>query len=253
MRMRVAVMADLHIAAEADQRQRRYRAQLQQAIAAINSIDAAVVLIAGDLTQNGSPAEMRAFHAELSALKPPVLSVPGNHDVGDAWTTDNPISCERVKQYEQASGEIAFVRSLDGLRVIGLTSSLYGSGLAREEEQWQFLQASLAAPFSGWTLLLQHHPLYVNDQAEPASYWNVSPAPRARLLELLSQTGACAVVAGHLHRPHVQRVQNSSLLTAPPVSFGLPAGKQPEGWLQLDFDAAGNIAWTIHSVGEVAL
>jgi predicted phosphodiesterase len=76
-----------------------------------------------------------------------------------------------------------------------------------------------------------HYPLFLKDLNEPGGdYWDVEPAPRTRLYQLLKQGGVKIVLTGHLHRPLVNRRDGILFVTTPPISFGLPRGKQPEGW-----------------------
>ena len=60
-----------------------------------------------------------------------------------------------------------------------------------------------------------------------------------RLLELLKKGGVSTYLSGHLHRPLTNRMDGMLLVTTGPVSFGLPRGKQPEGWTLVIVPAQG--------------
>jgi len=72
--LRVVAGADLHCDAGPESLSR-----LRAAIRALPAAD--LVLLAGDLTANGLPAEARAVVELFAAVEPPVLAVMGNHDL----------------------------------------------------------------------------------------------------------------------------------------------------------------------------
>jgi hypothetical protein len=61
-------------------------------------------------------------------------------------------------------------------------------------------------------------------------YWNVEPAPRARLLALLKRGGVHILLTGHLHRPLTNHLDGMVLVSTLPVSFGLPRALHVQGW-----------------------
>lgn len=233
--VRIALVTDTHTTRGTLEDQPLYKGHLAQVIAAVNAAHVDFVLVAGDLTQGGKPEEMSDFAAQIKGFQATTLVVAGNHDVGGKHIPgqEGGMTAERAARYEQSFGPSFWTRTLDGVRVIGLNASLFGSGLPREAAQWQFLEAALSPAQHQPTLLLMHYPLYLDKPDEPGgAYWNVEPAPRARLLALIKKNGhVLTVLTGHLHRPLVNKTPEGVLLyTSPPVSFGLPRGKQPEGW-----------------------
>ncbi len=70
--VRVAAVGDFHCGEEDVG---RYR----EAFARVND-DADVLLLAGDLTRRGTPAEFRVVAGELADVRIPILTVLGNHD-----------------------------------------------------------------------------------------------------------------------------------------------------------------------------
>ena len=81
-----------------------------------------------------------------------------------------------------------------------------------------------------------------------ASTWNVEPAPRARLFGLLKQGGVKIVLNGHLHRPLVNNLDGIRFIGTQPTSFGLPAGKQPEGWTLITISKTGEATETVQNL-----
>lgn len=242
--VRIALLADTHTTRGTAEDQARYKGRFDKVIADVNAAVVDLVLIAGDLTQDGRDEQWRDFQAQARGFKAPFLIVPGNHDVGDKRTADKPgsVTAQRVASYEAALGHSFWVDQRPGVRVVGLNSSLLGSGLAREVDQWAFLDKVLARPAGVPTVVLLHHPPFVEAADEKGgTYWNIEPAPRARLLALLQSGHVCAVFSGHLHRPLFNQYAGVSFLTAPPVSFGLPRGLQPQGWTFITLARDGSL------------
>lgn len=71
--VRIATVGDLHCGS---QDTHRIRAQFARVAA-----DADLLLLAGDLTNHGTPDEMRVLAAQLAHIPIPVVAIFGNHDV----------------------------------------------------------------------------------------------------------------------------------------------------------------------------
>jgi Icc protein len=231
--VRIALVSDTHCNRDTEGDRPLYKARLEKVIAEVNAAKVDVVLIAGDLTEGGKREQFEDFKAQSKGFRSPVYVVPGNHDVGGKHLVDKPggTTAERNTLYEAQLGPSHWAATIAGVRILGINASLLGSGLPGEATQWTFLEKALAKPSPEPTLLLTHYPLYLTSADEPSSeYWNVEPAPRARLLTLLEKGKVHAVLSGHLHRPLEIRQKNVLYTGTPPVSFGLPRGKQPQGW-----------------------
>ena len=243
--IRLALVSDPHVTRGTNEDQAHHKARFSQVIAEVNMARVAVVLIAGDLTQDGKAQEMADFQEQIKTFTAPVWFVPGNHDVGNKFisgqTNQSGVTEARVRSFEQTLGPSFFVRERPGLRVIGLNSPILGSGFPREEAMWEFLEKELAKPKTPPTVLFTHYPLFVAAADEKGGdYWNVEPVPRLRLLALLQRGGVRTVLSGHLHRELIVRENGMTFATTPPVSFGLPKGKQPEGWTLVTLPAEGD-------------
>jgi uncharacterized protein len=70
--MRIAAIADLHCRVGEEETIRKILSAIDQ--------EADVLVLAGDLTDNGFPAELEILLAELNKQEKPVVSVLGNHD-----------------------------------------------------------------------------------------------------------------------------------------------------------------------------
>jgi alkaline phosphatase D len=243
--VRIAIITDTHATEGTTDDQELYKGHLDEVLSDVNSTKVDFVLAAGDLTQDGKPQQMSDFQTQIKGFNAPVYVVAGNHDVGPKHIpgTAGGTTPERISKYEKTFGTSYWSKSLNGLRVIGLNSSLLGSGLPEEDAQWQFIEEALSQRHTEPTLIVMHYPLYIETADEAGgTYWNVEPAPRARLLSLISQNGhVLAVITGHLHRQLINRTPDGILLyTSPPVSFGLPKGKQAEGWTLITVNLKSN-------------
>ena len=234
---RIALLADPHVSS--NRRYSNYVDNFQRVIREVNDAHVDAVFIAGDLTQSFDTASADKFLELMKGFRPHVWYVPGNHDVGNKPVNEKPatVSDDRVSRFEKVIGPGYFAADVaPGVRVIGITSSLFDTKLSREAEQWTFLESQLSQPRDGITLLLTHYPVFVKAVDEPDDYFNIDRAVRPRLLELLRRGGVTAILSGHLHRPIDLTCDGIRMIGAPAISFGLPEGKQPVGWTLVTID-----------------
>jgi Icc protein len=240
---RIALVSDTHTTRGTNDEQSRYRARLEKVMAAVNEAKVDLVLIAGDLTQEGKPEELADFKQQIGGFAAPVWFVPGNHDIGNKLIqgkgNETGLTPFRVGRFEMRMGPSFFVRTRAGVRVIGLNSPIFGSRFPREDSMWRFLEKELRKPSRLPTVVFMHYPPFTKKPEEPSEYWNIEPEPRQRLLKLLRQGGVRTVLTGHLHRPLTNRSGDILFVTTGPVSFGLPAGKQPQGWTLVSVPVQG--------------
>lgn len=246
--VRIALVSDVHICDGTNGPV--YRARFERAIASVNEAGVDVVMVAGDLTENGRPGQREEFLRLSHGFKAPVCYVPGNHDVGGKLIRNKKsdkrrdVNAFRVARYEMEMGPSYYVRELGGVRVVGVNGSLLDSGLGKEARMWQLLERELFKPSALPTVALVHYPPFVKTADEPGGeYWNVEPYPRARLMALLKQGHVRAVLSGHLHRPVHSQDKETLFVTTQPVAFGLPEKKQPEGWTLVVAPSEGLPRW----------
>jgi 3',5'-cyclic AMP phosphodiesterase CpdA len=261
--VRIALVSDTHTNRSTEPDQSRYKTHLTRAIADVNAANVDVVLVAGDLTQSGRPEQMGDFSAQARGFRPGVYVVPGNHDIGEKRLPSKPgggVTSARVRAYEKKFGRSWWTKNVKGIRIIGLNASILGSGLPEEEAQWRFLEDELIRFDAPPTLLLMHYPPFTTAVREPGGvYWNIEPGARSRLLSLVDQptSGVIGFLTGHLHRGNDTVFPSSHgpvrIVTTPPVSFGLPAGKQPEGWTLVTVTPAGTVESEFRPIQSIPL
>lgn len=207
-----------------------------------------LIVNTGDLSMDGAadPADLEAaaeWHRDLGC---PVLSVPGNHDVGDspALRPDQQVTAARLTAWRARIGPDRWVLDRAGWRLVGLNAMLLGSDHEEEALQFEWLEEAVA--HRGPIALFLHKPLFVDDPAEPAhGYWTVPPAPRRRLLDIIAAAEVALIASGHLHAHREAQFGPTRHVWAPSSAFVVGAmqpdlpGTRRLGAVEHRFSAAG--------------
>lgn len=206
-----------------------------------------LIIHTGDVTLDGADDEedMRYCAELLGTLPAPVLSVPGNHDVGEAGQPHQPVSAARLGRWRRHFGHDWWSRDIEGWRLIGLDSMLFGSGLADEARQLAWLDQAMSADGRkiAW---FTHRPLFIHDPAEgDTGYWSVKPDLRSALLDRIRCNGVALVATGHLHRSHDRLVEGCRFIWGAAAGFVVGPDNQPPmpgecrlGAVVYDFDGS---------------
>ena len=103
----LAVLADIHVTPgnEADK-------MLREAVAEINASAYDLVVVNGDLTNEGSDAELANVKSILDVVRHPLAVLPGNHE--DTW------SQSATKTFVDLWGNDRFVRQLGDVVIVGI-------------------------------------------------------------------------------------------------------------------------------------
>ncbi len=165
-----------------------------------------LIVVTGDLALNGAddPDDLRFVRRQLDRLPAPWLALPGNHDIGLVpfeGGVNQPFNEHRRDTYLGHFDDDRFATDFAGWRVIGLNSQLLGSGLAAEEEQYEWLTHELAAGGDKSAIFL-HYPIFTTTPDDTAmSHAAVVPEARRRLMSIIEAAGTTKLIAsGHLHR-----------------------------------------------------
>lgn len=188
--VRLVHMSDLHFG--------RDRPELhQELLDVVNQLAPDLVVISGDLTQRALRPQFRAAQAFIRGLTPPVLSVPGNHDVplyNVAARFIRPFANYR----RMIARDLEPVFEAPGVIVAGMNSVdpfSWQRGLAREGSVARTCALFRAAPPDTLRVLVAHHPF---EQAEEATKTPMQGAETA--LKALAECGLDMVLTGHLHQ-----------------------------------------------------
>jgi 3',5'-cyclic AMP phosphodiesterase CpdA len=185
------------------------------AAAHVFGIDA--VVMSGDLSDDGTPA---AYHKMRDMIEPwaaergaDVVYAMGNHDDRSA--------------FEEVLGPRFGAVTIAGVRVMRLDSSVPGSGFGRiDDEQLSWLRGELAAG-DGPAIVVLHHPPTPGMTPLLSGLALQNPAA---LLDICSDAGVVAIVAGHYHHPLVTTERGVPLFVAPGIAnttdVHAPAGRE---------------------------
>lgn len=149
---RLAVLADIHVTPgnEADK-------MLREAVAEINASAYDLVVVNGDLTNEGSDAELANVKSILDGVRHPLAVLPGNHE--DTW------SQSATKTFVDLWGNDRFVRQLGDVVIVGINCGPYmkmGDGHVKQEDlHWlrRTLDEYLSAGTARRVLSFNHYPL----------------------------------------------------------------------------------------------
>jgi len=159
-----------------------------------------LIVASGDLTNRGRRREHERAHRFLVSLGPPVLAVPGNHDLPytvPARFTSPWAEFERVWETTEPT------HASPALHVIGLNSArpYRHQGGALDESQLHDAAERLATAADGaYRVVALHHHLL-------GAPWRASRkrpvSKRNAVLRALVAAGADLIVAGHIHQAAV--------------------------------------------------
>jgi Icc-related predicted phosphoesterase len=201
--MRIAAVGDLHCRADT-------RKQVASALAGVES-EAECLLLAGDLTDHGTPDEASWLAEELARIRIPRIAVFGNHDyeAGQPGVVRQKLEEAGVKVLD---GEpVAVTDDLGIAGVKGFAGGFEHAQLQRfgEDAMKMFVDASISealklenALFQLRTrvriALLHYSPCRATVEGEPLEIFPFLGA--TRLASPLDQLRPAAVFHGHAHR-----------------------------------------------------
>jgi Icc protein len=203
--MLIAQLSDVHVGGS------RYREDLlRAAIAEINAAEPDLVVVAGDLTDEGYPDQYPVAKQELSALVcPHIVHVPGNHDARNVGYLG----------FEDTFGARDSRLCLDcgGMRValVAVDSSkpdLDEGEIGREHYGW--IQEGFAETADLRVFVCHHHLVPVPGTGRERN----QVLDAGDVLALLRQCGADLVLSGHRHVPYVWPIAGMLLVHSGTVS-----------------------------------
>jgi len=159
-----------------------------------------LIVASGDLTNRGRRDQHERAHRFLLSLGPPVLAVPGNHDL--PYTVPARFTSPWA-EFERVWGTVEPTYASAGLHAIGLNSArpYRHQGGALHESQLRGAAERLGAAAEGAyrVVVLHHHMLGAPWRAarkKPLS-------KRGEVLRTLVSAGADLILGGHIHQAAV--------------------------------------------------
>lgn len=200
-KMRMAHMSDTHIGSN-----HFVSNLLNRAIVEMNEMKPDVVMVSGDLTNDGFRQQYAAASAYLSNLEcDKVLTIPGNHDSRNVG----------YLHFEDIFGSRNHVAYLPGITIVALDSSqpdLNEGRLGRQNYRWMVDKFTRPEDFK--IVALHHHLVPLPGTGRERNI--IEDA--GDFLETLVHYGVNLVLSGHKHVPHVWRFEDLFLVNAGTVS-----------------------------------
>lgn len=200
--VRIAAVGDFHCGEEDAG---RYRESFARANA-----EADVLVLAGDLTRRGTPAEMHVVTQELADVRIPILAVLGNHDYesglaeegmailrergihlldGEPYELDAAVGFAGVKGYMGGFGRFTLTAFGEGE-----TKAFVGTTL-EEAQRLEFALRRLSTPTR--VVVTHYAPIIDTVMGEPEQIFPF--LGNDRLAEPIDRFGASVVFHGHAH------------------------------------------------------
>ncbi len=199
--MRIAATADIHFTPQYYDRIREQMNRVRD--------EADVLILAGDLTNYGTPPEMDSMLATFVRLRIPIIAVLGNHDYESGHEAEllKMMTAEGIKVLDGTGYE------RDGVGFAGTKGFLGGFGRSvltafGEREVKAFVQAAIDETLKleralsqlrtdKRVIVVHYAPIPATVQGEPVEIFPYLGT--SRLAEVIDRHGANLVVHGHAH------------------------------------------------------
>ncbi len=190
MPVRILHLSDLHVGT-------REAPDVEQGVGVLAArLEPDLIVATGDLTHRGRHDQHQRAASFLRALGPPVIAVPGNHDI--PYTV--PARFTRPwAEFERRWDTTEPVYRSDGLVVVGLNSVRpwrHQSGRVCDDRLGRAAVAFAGAPPGALRVAFLHHQL-------TGAPWRTRKRPVARrnnVLGSLVDAGAELILSGHIHQ-----------------------------------------------------
>jgi 3',5'-cyclic AMP phosphodiesterase CpdA len=199
-------------------------AALEEAVTHLNTLQPApdVVIVSGDLVNDGGPEDYAALARLLQRLPMPIYAVPGNHDRRDLLREH--LSFTGVLP---EFGKLMFSVDDHPVRLIGLDTLVEGEHAGElGTDQLGWLDCELAAAPDRPTLMFLHHPPFLTG----IGFMDRIPLKdTAALSDVVARHPQVGVVtAGHVHRAMQSRFAGTIAMTTPGTAHQVVLDLMPD-------------------------
>jgi 3',5'-cyclic AMP phosphodiesterase CpdA len=226
-------------------------ANLEFAVASVNRLRPAFVIVTGDMINRpGDASQIAEYKRVIAKVDPaiPVYHLAGNHEI-----TNTPTP-ETIKAYADSFGPDRYTFEYEGLFAIVLNSTIIHTPDMVEKEMdeqtlWLKQQLEIAKEKdSQHIVIFAHHPWFIKSVGEADEYFNIPAESRIQYLKLFKEYGVKYLFCGHYHRNTVGRDQGfESVITGP---VGKPFSTDHSG-LCIAVVREDVIEHTYHSFGKL--
>ena len=160
-----------------------------------------LVILSGDLTQRARSGEFAQARHFIDAIAPPVLIVPGNHDIPLYNLMHRFLRpLEKFRRHVSPAAVADDWHCDDEIAVLGLNTArslTWKSGRVSVEQMGLIRRAFAHAPDAAWKIVVTHHPI-----ASAHGEARVDLAGRSMLaLRAVADAGVHLLLSGHHHHP----------------------------------------------------
>lgn len=197
---------------------------LGEAVDAINRLDPAFVVVAGDMVSHWDDStELAVYDSLIACIKPSikVYHLPGNHDY-------RPFKKDGVGSdvaYLERYGSDHFDFVYNGSLFLGYNSCFIKDGdEAKEKAQYEWMKSTLEKHQGkvDHIFLFAHCSIILEAPDEEEVYFNFQAPYREKYLKLCKDYGVDAVFSGHYHRPRLADYNGTKHITC--TASGFPLG-----------------------------
>jgi 3',5'-cyclic AMP phosphodiesterase CpdA len=175
-------------------------------VADVHEVGADVVAVSGDLTQRALPRQYAAARGFLARFRPPVLVVPGNHDVYAWWRPAGRLMDPLRRYRHYVTDDLTPSLRVGDVSLFGLNSATgwtVKGGHVRPPDRRRMTEFFRGAPPDDFRVLVVHHHL--------TRVRALGPHDVARnadeTLEAAVRCGVDLVLCGHLHISHIEPIE----------------------------------------------
>ena len=161
-----------------------------------------LIIATGDLTENGSVAELSRFRTVIAGVGRPFVPVWGGHD-GTVELTEMDARQTCTRNYESVLGPVNYSFDWGGRHfvVYAAEDEYFSPGDVKRKERWLLQDLSMNRG-NRETVVLMH------------------PSPSVELLEQLADHKVSLVLHGHTHISKVFEYSGITVASLPPLCFG---------------------------------
>jgi 3',5'-cyclic-AMP phosphodiesterase len=197
---------------------------LSEAIAHLHALDRRpdLVVVSGDLVDEGHPDEYAHAAALLAALHIPYRVMPGNHDERGALR-----AAFVAHDYLSAEGSMHFCLDDHPVRIIALDTTVPGRHHGHiDANGLDWLRSVLEADTAKPTVVFMHHPPFVSGISYLDAYRLIDEKPLAQVIGAFDNIHA--VLCGHVHRTMLRRWAGTVVCCCPSTTTQIALELMPK-------------------------
>ncbi|MDR0900421.1 MAG: metallophosphoesterase [Methanobrevibacter sp.] len=218
----IAHISDLHISKTTFD-----EAIFLKAVNQINDLNPDLIVLTGDITDQGYYADFVKAREFLDMFDSPLFAVSGNHDARNVG----------YEVFEQMIGELSWVLTKDdNLTIIGLDSSdpdIDRGHIGRPQQLWMEKELDKCNKDSKFSIVALHH--HVIPVPKTGRERNVL-SDAGDILQSLINKEVDIVMCGHKHVPHLWKMENTLFVNAGSLSSIKLRGKDKNSYNTYDIN-----------------